>query len=357
MQFRKVSTVVSVIAGLALLSTTSFSQTNTFSGRGTAASADILGIVTNIGDTGALPPVGGSLSSSLVTINVPGLLTASAASATATGAGNQSQSTASIANLNLSVATLISILTAGVIETTATATCSNGTPSVSGNSTIAGLTVLGVPITVTGGVNQTITLPLGLGSLVINEQIATANSITVNALHLTITAIADVVLAHSEADINCGPVTPPPPPGCTGDVLTGTGGIPGTIKGKKSNYGFYAGILNGAPFGNFAYDDLGTGLKVRSSAINAYTVDNATDRSFSGTATVNGVTGFTFFVIAGDPDPTTNPHFVDTLDLTVRNASDVIVYHNSGHPAQVDGKNEMFNPCVLPAPGGAKTHK
>ncbi|HLJ88530.1 MAG TPA: choice-of-anchor P family protein [Candidatus Angelobacter sp.] len=356
MQFKKFPTVVSFLAGLALLSTTSFSQTNTFSGRGTAASANILGIVTDVGDTGALPPVGGSLSSNLVSVNVPGLLTATAASATANGSGNQSQSTASIANLNLSVATLVSILTAGVIETTATATCSNGTPSVNGSSVIAGLTVLGVPITVTGGVNQTIVLPLGLGSLVINEQIATANSITVNALHLTITAIADVVLAHSEADINCGPVTPPPPPGCTGDVMTGTAGIPGTVHGKKSNYGFYAGILNGAPFGNFSYDDLGTGFKVRSSSIAAYSVDSVSNRSFSGPATVNGVTGFTFFVTAGDVDPTTNPHLVDTLALTVKNAAGATIYHNSGHPAQVDGKNELFHPCLTPTPG-AGVHK
>ncbi|HLJ86694.1 MAG TPA: choice-of-anchor P family protein [Candidatus Angelobacter sp.] len=356
MQFRKVSTVAGVVLGLMLLSTASFSQTNTFSGQATAVNADVLGVVTTIGDTGPLPPAGGTLSDSLATISVPGLLTAGTAFSSAIGAANQSQSTSSIAALDLSVTTLLHIITAGAIQTTATALCTNGTPSVSGNTSIAALTLLGAPVIVTGAPNQTITLPLGLGSLVINEQISTANSITVNALHLTITAIADIIISHSEADINCGGT--PPPPGCTGDAMTGTGGIPGTVSGKKSDYGFFAGILNGNPFGNFAYDDLGTGLKVRSSAITAYTVDSISNRTFSGPATVNGVTGFTFVVIAGDVDPTTNPHLVDTLDLTVKNGAGATVYHNSGHPAQVDGKNELFNPCPLQSGASKpKSHK
>lgn len=60
-------------------------------------------------------------------------------------------------------------------------------------STIADLTINGVPITVTGAVNQTIAIPGG--AVVINEQ--TGN--LVNALHIVLDGIADVVVASARA--------------------------------------------------------------------------------------------------------------------------------------------------------------
>ena len=62
---------------------------------------------------------------------------------------------------------------------------------------------------VTGAPNQTI--PLLLGSLVINEQISsivntptfTSADLLVNALHLKIAGIADVVISSSHAAVAC----------------------------------------------------------------------------------------------------------------------------------------------------------
>src|SRR5437867_3833001 len=94
-------------------------------------------------------------------------------------------------------------------------------PSVSGSSELATLVIDGQAITVSGSPNQTVSLPGNAGYVVINEQSSNVSgnsgSIDVNALHLVVTGIADVVIAHAHADVTC-----PGPPVCTGgDFLTG----------------------------------------------------------------------------------------------------------------------------------------
>jgi hypothetical protein len=68
-----------------------------------------------------------------------------------------------------------------------------------GISSIDRLSVNGVPITVTGAPNQTIYVPGGV--LVINEQLTSSASTVVNALHLTVDGVADVVIASATAGI------------------------------------------------------------------------------------------------------------------------------------------------------------
>lgn len=99
-------------------------------------------------------------------------------------------------------------LAADLIMAMTEARCASGKAAVTGSSIIAGLTLNGQPINVTGKPNQTIQLPLGLGQLVINEQVKNVNgragSISVNAIHLTVTGVADVILGHAESGIPCG---------------------------------------------------------------------------------------------------------------------------------------------------------
>mgnify|MGYP006163358989 CR=1 FL=1 len=64
--------------------------------------------------------------------------------------------------------------------------------ALSGGTEISKLTVAGQPITVTGEPNQVV--PLINGRLVINEQFNSETEVTVNALHLVINGVADVVL-------------------------------------------------------------------------------------------------------------------------------------------------------------------
>ena len=67
------------------------------------------------------------------------------------------------------------------------------------SSTIGELTINGIPITVTGQPNQTISIPGG--RLVLNEQIVSAAGMTVNALHATVAGVADVVVASATVGI------------------------------------------------------------------------------------------------------------------------------------------------------------
>src|SRR2546425_501807 len=71
----------------------------------------------------------------------------------------------------------------------------NGTAS----AVLGNLTLDGVPVDVSGAPNQTIAFPGG--QLVINEQTATAGGIVVNALHLVVYGIADVVLGSATAAV------------------------------------------------------------------------------------------------------------------------------------------------------------
>ena len=71
----------------------------------------------------------------------------------------------------------------------------------SGSSFVDNLAINGVPIAVTGDPNQTVAIPGG--QIVINEQtISSTGQAVVNALHVTVTGIADVVLASASAGIS-----------------------------------------------------------------------------------------------------------------------------------------------------------
>lgn len=165
-----------------------------YSGRATVVSASGL-INATVVDTGPLPSAGGAIDADLLDLSVLGLLTAQLGEADTVGQTNNSDSSACVANLSLSI-DLISI-GADALCAYAHADCTR----VSGHSDIAGLTVNGIPITVTGAPNQT--LQLLVGTLTINEQVLGNDSITVNALHLKINGLEDVIIGHAEADVTC----------------------------------------------------------------------------------------------------------------------------------------------------------
>jgi hypothetical protein len=158
----------------------------------------------SIEDTGALPATGGSLSTELLALNVPTLLDLHLLSASTSGANSETDSAASVTQVTLTVAGIN--ITASVLTSNATATCA---PQVSGTSAIADLKVNGLRVRVTGAPNQTI--PLLVGSLVINEQISsvvnsptsTSADMLVNALHLKVLGIADVAISSSHAAVSC----------------------------------------------------------------------------------------------------------------------------------------------------------
>jgi hypothetical protein len=68
-----------------------------------------------------------------------------------------------------------------------------------GRTNIDGLSINGIPIIPTGSPNQTIAIPGG--RVVINEQIPSAGATVVNALHIVVNGVADVVIASAKAGI------------------------------------------------------------------------------------------------------------------------------------------------------------
>ncbi len=94
-----------------------------------------------------------------------------------------------------------------VVRARSKARCVNGIPQLIGRSTVANLTVLGVPINVTGAPNQTVPV-LGLVEVIINEQIKNTvgnrGDVTVNAVHVkVIGSTLEVIIASAHSDITC----------------------------------------------------------------------------------------------------------------------------------------------------------
>ena len=194
-----------IVAGLATLSIlgprASFAQAaTTFSGEAVALKASVVGVSLAVSDTGALPSAGGSLSTSLASVNVAGIASADLLSSSTSGSGSSSQSQSTLADLNL----LNGLVTANVVKANSSASCSNGQASTSGNAQLVGLTVAGQSI-LASNPNLSLSLPGGI-SVIINQQTSssggTSGSITVNALHVTGPSI-DIVVASANSDITC----------------------------------------------------------------------------------------------------------------------------------------------------------
>src|SRR5262249_46985833 len=93
---------ICLTAILAFSPLASFAQAaTTFSVEAVALRANALGILLSVSDTGPLPSSGGNLSTSVASVNVPGLASADVLKSTSSGSGTSSQSQSSAANVNL----------------------------------------------------------------------------------------------------------------------------------------------------------------------------------------------------------------------------------------------------------------
>ncbi len=288
------------------------SQATSYSGRATVLQATALGFQPVVlADAGPLSPSGGAEEASLLNASVPGLLTAEVLHASTVGQGNASRSEASVAELSLTVAG--NTVSAGLLQARASAVCGDGGATATGSSNITALSVNGQTVTISGAPNQRVPLPVG--EVIINEQTNGAGDITVNALHIKVPGVADVIVSSAHADITCQPA--PPPPVCTGaDFATGGGWITGTPSGAKANFGVAGGIKQGQFWGHLTYIDHGpNGPRVKGTGVTAYKVVNPTTRHIEGTAQVNGQDGFTYQVdVADNGEPGRSDTF--TLQLS-----------------------------------------
>ncbi|MEQ1765573.1 MAG: carboxypeptidase-like regulatory domain-containing protein, partial [Pyrinomonadaceae bacterium] len=211
---------------------------NFYSGRATGIrnrNRTLLGtdITTLVSDTGFLPTTGGQINVSTVGATLPVLPLTSGTITSNTGAGgstvpltnaSSSASDSTVEALALNVADILPFgppllsVTATTVTSNTRCTCSLSLPTCTGDSDIVDLEVrvLGALIAVDLDFppNQTIVLPLGLGSITFNEQVVLPPSpsihpenITVNAIHLRLNvlglALSDTIVASSHSDIDC----------------------------------------------------------------------------------------------------------------------------------------------------------
>ncbi len=184
-----------------LLAWPTASRAQTVAGQARAAQATVtapLGTTstTTLSDTGTLAGTNDARDASLLTASVPSLLNAEVFSAASISFSDEVDSEASLGNLNLTVAGIG--ITADSVVAQASSVLGMGSM---GSSAISNLSIGGVSVFVTSGPNQTIAIPGG--QVVINEQtIDSTGTITVNALHVTVTGVADVVTATAVAGIS-----------------------------------------------------------------------------------------------------------------------------------------------------------
>ena len=300
----------------------------TFSGQATGVRATVLGITAVVADTGPLPESGGAREASLLNVSAGGL-SAEVVHASTVGQGDGTRSEASLASASLALEG--NTVSATFLAARASAVCTDQGPQISGGSEVADLVVNGQSIAVTGAPNQTI--PLLVGSIIINEQkgstTATTGEMTVNALHVLIPGVADVVIASAHADVGCGQKACDP----SKEFVTGGGWITGTPSGARANFAVAGGKEPG--WGHLVYFDHGQpALQVKATAITAYTNLGGTVRRIEGTADMNGQSG-TFMADVADNG---EPGRADTFTLRLSNG-----YTASG---TLDGGNiQLHSPC------------
>jgi hypothetical protein len=285
-----------------------------------------------LSDTGPLSPAGGHQGASLLTANVPGVLSAEVLTGSTSGGGGTAHSSASLAEAVVFPGQPYQV-TASFVRAETRASCD----SVSGSSQIADLTFGGQSVTVSGAPNQTVRLPGGLATLIINEQNSSSSGntheINVNAIHLIVPGVGEVILSGAHSDITCHPNTPKGP--CH-DFVTGGGWI--VVGGSKGNFGFHAGLKgDGSPAPvHLNYVDHNTGMKVRAKGMTSYVATSPTCRRVTGPCEINGQSGFTYTVeVCDNGEP---GRHTDTFMITLSNG-----YSAGG---VLDGGNiQLHAPC------------
>jgi hypothetical protein len=153
-----------------------------------------LGTTTVLSDTGTLGGSSDAREASQLTGSVPTLVTGEALHATTIGWPDQVASEASLGNLNLTVAG--NGISADFVMARALSILGR---AGAGLTNITGLSINRIPIIPTGSPNQLIAIPGG--RVVIYEQVSSAGATVVNALHVVVDGVADVVIATAKAGI------------------------------------------------------------------------------------------------------------------------------------------------------------
>jgi hypothetical protein len=174
---------------------------STIVGGASAAQVCVLGILgtpmtTALADTGTLTSANNALDASTLAGGIPSTLSAETLSASTISWADQVDSEASLSSLSMTVAGVG--ITADLVMAQASQVLG---AAGSGSSILSNLAINGTPIAVSGAPNQAIAVPGG--QVIINEQtISSTGAAVVNALHVVISGVADVVIASATAGIS-----------------------------------------------------------------------------------------------------------------------------------------------------------
>lgn len=281
---------------------------NTVSGEayGVYANVDVLGSNVTVGPTPAvvLPAQGGMDSETLLQVSSPGIVESDTLAVTTTGSigDNEAsaQSTAAVEYLDILNGTITAKLVVAVASSTG-----NGSSAGSNalGSAFVDLTINGLPYGDVNGVftpapNTIIPLPL-VGFVVLNEQVFGGNgtrtsSLTVNMIHVYANlggVQGQIVVSHAHSDVDFAPVPK------SGKLFMTGGGRLGTGR-DIATFGCHAGTSGSrnTPQGQLQYNDHKAGWNIHSTAVTSFAVLDQWCVTFSGTARVNGVDGYSFTV-------------------------------------------------------------
>ncbi len=282
-----------------------FAPANSVSGEafGVSVKASVSGAEVTVGPTPhvVLPPDGGMVSDRMVRIAVPNVAASTTLEVVTTGSIGpnkaSAQSSATVEQANL----LNGVVRAEAVVAMSSSTANGSTASSTGEgSTLIGLSINGsMPVDVTPSPNTTIPIPGG--AVILNEQILEGDgvhtsAITVNMIHATLhdpltgAITADIIVASAHSDVNFVPA-----PKAGNAFMTG-GGKLGTGR-DIATFGFNAGSRgSGGLHGQLQYNDHAQSLKVHSLSIDSFDLIGTTCVTFSGSARVNNVDGYSFRV-------------------------------------------------------------
>ena len=170
--------------------------TSSVMGEASAVGSTVFGFTTVLGSTGTLSGVNDARDASMTAGSLPSILTGETLSAATIAWPNQVYSTACLTNLNMTLAGV------GITADSVMAQASQIAGSAgSGSSSFSNLSIAGVPINVTGAPNQVVAIPGGI--VTINEQtISSTGAVVVNALHVAVVGVANLVVASATAGIS-----------------------------------------------------------------------------------------------------------------------------------------------------------
>jgi hypothetical protein len=282
-----------------------FAPANSVSGEafGVSVNASVSGAGVTVGPTPrvVLPPNGGMVSDRLLRIAVPNVAASSTLEVVTTGSIGphcaSAQSSATVEQANVLNGVVAAQLVVAMSSSTADGSAARSTAE---GSTLIGLSINGsTPVDVTPPPNTTIPIPGG--AVILNEQIfegdgVHTSALTVNMIHVRLTdpvtgtITADIVVSSAHSDVNFVPA-----PKAGNAFMTG-GGKLGTGR-DIATFGFNAGSRGNAGLhGQLQYTDHAQSLNVHSQSIDSFDLIGTTCVTFSGSARVNNVDGYSFRV-------------------------------------------------------------